>query len=85
MKQKQNETVHRALRASLRNAASTARRRVALEQTQGKKQWKPARDGRKGQVASCHCGRNALHQNGLPREVLMYENLLRIDAGEKTM
>ena len=37
VKEKQNETVHRALRASLRNAASTARRRVALEQTQGKK------------------------------------------------
>ena len=79
MKQKQNETVDRAL------AASNARRRVALEQTQGKKQWKTARDRRKGQVVSCHCGRNALHQKVLPREVPTYENLLRIDAGKKTM
>ena len=29
--------------------------------------------------------RVASHQKGLPRELPMYENLLRIDAGEKTM
>ena len=86
LKQTRNETVDRTLQVWLRHIASTARSRVTFEKTQRKKTGRNQQEiDEKSQVVSCHCGRNALHQNGLPREVSMCAGLLRIDAGEKTM